>query len=358
VKLRAEAMWMRLTIGTKFAIVATGVVLGCALLFHAPAAQAADLATSTTSTTPTTSTTAASPTTALDKQLFGPEVWRLPPTIAAPPGAPDANATIATPAPAPVKLPTALTLAPSDSFPPPPSKDALPPTINMPMTLPPAQPQKLWDGSFDLGLDGSNGNSETFNIRFGFHAKRKTEQTILTLGVDYLEQTSNSVATANRLFAEDRYEWLFEDSRWSCFIHNTVEYDEFQDYHVRDAGDLGMGYRFIRDSDTTLVGRFGGGYSHYYGGIDNGQYFPEGVFGLSLERKISKRQKFIGSIEYAPDVADFGRYRIRTQAAIEVLLDEELNLSMKIGVLDRYTSLQKTARGNDIDYAALILWKF
>jgi len=211
---------------------------------------------------------------------------------------------------------------------------------------------------FDLGLDGSGGNSETFNIRFGVHAKRKTDQTVLTLGVDYLEQTSKSVATADRLFAEGRYEWLFEESPWSCFLHNTVEYDEFQDYNVRDAGDIGMGYRFIKNDDTTFIGRFGGGYSHYYGGTDNGQYFPEGVFGLGLEQKITKRQKFVGSVEYAPDVAEFGRYRIRTQAAIDVVLDEDMHLNMKLGVLDRYTSMQQSAKANDIDYAAVIIWKF
>jgi hypothetical protein len=119
-----------------------------------------------------------------------------------------------------------------------------------------------------------------------------------------------------------------------------------------------LGYRFLKDGDTTLIGRFGGGYSHYYGGINNGKYFPEGVFGLGLEQKFTKRVKFVGSIEYAVDMDDVNECRVRAQAAVEVLLDESMNLSTKLGVLERYKSLVTTAKPNDIDYAAVIIWKF
>ncbi len=105
-----------------------------------------------------------------------------------------------------------------------------------------------------------------------------------------------------------------------CSCHETVEYDEFQPFDVRDTSDVGIGYRLIKTDLTTLIGRFGGGFSHEYGGPENGEYIPEAVFGLQLERQISKRQKILGVVEYAPDVGDFLRYRIRTQAALEVLL--------------------------------------
>ena len=76
---------------------------------------------------------------------------------------------------------------------------------------------KLWDGNFTLGLDGSEGNSETFNFRFGFHAKRKTDNTVLTLGLDYNKQTAHTIATTNHLFFDGRDEWMFTESRWSWF---------------------------------------------------------------------------------------------------------------------------------------------
>ena len=63
-------------------------------------------------------------------------------------------------------------------------------------------------------------------------------------------------------------------------------------------------------------------------------------------------------MEYAPDVGDFLRYRIRTQAALEMLLDQEKNLGLRMGVLERYNSVPNGARPNDLDYAMMLMWKF
>ena len=72
---------------------------------------------------------------------------------------------------------------------------------------------------------------------------------------------------------------------------------------------------------TTLIGRFGGGFSHEFGGPENGKIIPEAVFGIQLEKKIGKRQKFLGSMQYASPLVHFDRYRLRSQAALELLLD-------------------------------------
>lgn len=289
----------------------------------------------------------------LDKRVYGPEIWRLPPVTAPP-------------------MPAALNLPPMEPMISTPEQPAFPPAANAPASLsgvlsgnkplrirpPSPQAEKLWDGNFDLGLDGSEGNSETFNFRFGFHAKRKTPCNILTLGVDYNKSTADTVPKADRLFSEGRFEWLIGDTRWSWFVHETIEYDEFQSFDVRDTSDAGLGYRLIHSETTTLIGRTGFGFSHEYGGPDNGQYTPEVVFGLQLEWQISKRQKLLAMVEYAPDLCDFLRYRIRTQAAFEVLLDEDRNLSLRLGVLELYNSQPNGARSNDLDYAMTLMWKF
>ena len=100
------------------------------------------------------------------------------------------------------------------------------------------------------------------------------------------------------------------------FVHETIEYDRSQPFDVRDTSDAGVGYRLIKTDLTTLIGRLGGGFSHEYGGPENGQYIPEAVFGLQLDCQLSKRQKLLGAVEYAPDVGDFLRYRIRTASRV------------------------------------------
>ncbi len=290
----------------------------------------------------------------LDKRLLGPEIWRLPPVSPA------------------AAMPMALAMPPIETLPAPKPDKEPAPVANMPIALPESasdvetfdlesaaeESESLWDGSFDLGLDGSEGNSETFNFRFGAHANRKCESNIITLGIDYNKSTASTKPTANRLFFDGRFEWLIRNSRWSWFLHETVEYDEFQSFNVRDTSDIGLGYRLIRSETTTLIGRFGGGFSHEFGGPDDGEFTPEAVFGMQFEHHINKRQKLLGLVEYAPGIADFLDYRIRSQAAWEVLLDSVRNLSLRIGVLNYYVSNPNGARPNDLNYATVVIWKF
>jgi hypothetical protein len=311
----------------------------------------------TAATPPATATPAADPV----QFLYGPEVWRLPPvsgpTVLLPPPPPRA----------PIPDPPALAVPPIETLPPAP--EPIPPMANMPMSLSGAlsnglkveekpEPNKVWEGSFDLGLDGSEGNTEAMNFRFGFHAQGKGENSVLTVGLDYNKRTTYTAPTTDRLFFDGRCERLIEDSSWSVFFHETIEYDQFQPFDVRDTSDTGVGYRMIKNELTTLIGRLGGGFSHEFGGPENGWVIPEAVFGLQLEKKIGKSQKFVGSMEYAPDVADFNRYRLRSQAALELLLDQARNLCMRIGVLERYNSYPNGARPNDLDYATTLMWKF
>ncbi len=303
----------------------------------------------------------------LDKLLFGQEIWRLPPVSGNGGGSGTASESGGAPA--------ALAMPPAETFPAAPAL-ASPPASNAPFSLsgklsnslsdnqplevkpPGPNPDKVWDGSLDLGVDGSQGNSDTFNLHLGFHAKRKTEDNILSLSLDYNKRSAQTVTTADRLFFEGRWEWLVADTPRSWFVHETVEYDQFQPFDVRDTSDAGMGYRLIKNDQTTFIGRLGAGFSHEYGGPENGLYVPEIVFGVQLEHQISKRQKLLGLVEYAPDVGDFPRYRIRTQAALEVMLDDEKNLSLRMGVLEIYNSVPNGALRNDLDYALMLMWKF
>jgi putative salt-induced outer membrane protein YdiY len=226
-------------------------------------------------------------------------------------------------------------------------------TIALPKTAPP----KLWEGGVELGLNGSEGNSETFDLHFGAKLKRKTEFNILSSELDYKKNSSQSVETANKAFLESRFEHLFQESRWTCFVHNIEDYDEFKAYDLRVSVDAGLGYQLVKNDLSALIGRVGGGTTREIGGPDD-TWIPEAVFGLEGEHKINKRQKLSASVEFRPDVTDFANYRVNMKAAWEVLLDEETHLSMKVSILDRYDSYADGSKPNDLDYALTLLWSF
>lgn len=216
---------------------------------------------------------------------------------------------------------------------------------------------KPWSGSFELGVDGSAGNSNTFNIRLGFEGKRKTEEHTLTFDLDYHKNTNESVETANRLFFDWRYERPYVNTRWTWFVQGTTTYDEFQPWDVQVTSATGFGYHLVKTETTTLVSRFGGGFSHEIGGLDE-SYVPELNLGLELEHQVTKRQKIKGSVEYYPDVTEFGEFRVVSKADWEVLLDEEVNLSLKFSVADRFQRPNPGGKLNDLDYSMVLLWKY
>ena len=230
-------------------------------------------------------------------------------------------------------------------------------TVEVAKTSPPAPPVKLWSGGCELGFNGSEGNSETLNFRFGFNAKRKTDANILDMDLDYHKKTADRQETANRMLLDSRYEWLSGSSPWTSFVHHTTEFDEFKAYDVRVTLDTGVGYQFIDNDATTLTGRFGSGVSHEIGGPEK-SVVPELTWGLEFEHQLTERQKLRASTDFVPDVTDFGDFRLTTKLDWEVLLDEDWNLSLKTGILDRYDSTPNGAKANDLDYSITLLWGF
>jgi hypothetical protein len=216
---------------------------------------------------------------------------------------------------------------------------------------------KKWEGSFELGLNGTEGNSETFNVRFGGKLKRETNFSSQVFEIVYNDQSSNGLNTARNLLADLRIEWPWADTPWSLYVHGLGEYDEFKPFDIRLAGDAGLGYMFYETELSKLKGRVGGGVSKEYGSADN-DVKPEVAFGIDWERRLSDRQKMSLVVDYFPSFDDFSDARINTNASWEVVVDPDWGLSFKLSVIDRYDSTPSAAKHNDINYAALMLWSF
>lgn len=230
-------------------------------------------------------------------------------------------------------------------------------TSAAPVELEAETPPKIWEGSLEFGLDGSDGNSQTFNLHFGAKLKRETDSNILSSEFDYQKKSAEWIETANKAFLDVRFEHLFPDSPWTWFVHNLEDYDEFKAYDLRVSLDTGFGYQFIKNERSSLTGRIGAGATREIGG-PNDKYIPDAVFGLEGQHKLNERQKIGASVEYRPDVTEFADYRLNTKLDWEVLLDEEKRLSIKVGILNRYDSYADGKKPNDIDYRMTLTWSF
>jgi putative salt-induced outer membrane protein YdiY len=215
----------------------------------------------------------------------------------------------------------------------------------------------IWDGSFELGMNGSEGNAKSFSIKAGANLKRTTEYHVLGFDVNYFRTSTDEVQTQHNALLRTEYERLFGDeSPWSLFVRNIFEYDEFRAFDLRHAVNAGVGYRLIRTERVKLKNRFGAGASREYGG-PNDEWSPEAVFGVDYEHQLTEKQKLSLTMDYFPEWGDFTDFRLLTVVSWEVVLDAEANLHLKLALNDQYDSTPEGAEPNDLNYSLLLLWK-
>jgi putative salt-induced outer membrane protein YdiY len=221
----------------------------------------------------------------------------------------------------------------------------------------PPPPPKVWCGGLEFGVNGSDGNSENFKLRFAGNAKRTTPDNVFTTDWRYGFATADGIQTENRFLLNARDEFLFADSPWNLFVSSIVDVDEFKAYDLRLAAHAGVGYQFVKNDVAALKGRLGFGGSREIGGPNN-RFMPELLIGADFERKLTARSKFTSTAEVYPDVTDLGDYWAQIKAAYEVLIDPEWNLTLKLGALNRYDSTPEGRKRNDLEYFAVLLWKY
>lgn len=214
-----------------------------------------------------------------------------------------------------------------------------------------------WEGNVELGLNGTDGNTETFNVRLGGLAKRKTEFRSEQIQVTSIQKRANGVTTANTALIDSRIDWPIPSSKFNTFVHTLVEYDQFKAFDCRISGDTGVGYEFIQNDITTLIGRMGLSASHEIGGPNN-KTNPELLFGSEYKHKFNETHQISAQMSYYPNVTDFTDFRLNSQASWQIVLSSVHNLSLKLSIIDRYDSTPEGAKPNDLDYSTLLLWTF
>ena len=214
-----------------------------------------------------------------------------------------------------------------------------------------------WKNHAEFGLDGSKGNSDTLAIQTGLELKRKTDRDTVALDFDYRLATSQGRTTENNGRFNLDWDRFIGDTDWSYFGKFGMEWDTFKAFDLRLNVNGGLGYHWIRNDRTTLVNRFGAGASKEIGSPDD-KWIPEAVFGIDGEHRINKQHKVKGKVDYFPAWDDFSDYRLVTDLAWEILLDDDENLSLKLAATDRYDSTPQGAKPNDLYYSLLLLVKF
>ena len=237
-----------------------------------------------------------------------------------------------------------------------------PPPIVIPDgSMPPPPPLKIWTGGFEFGINGAQGNTDVLNLRLGASADRKTADNYYHSDFLYTLNKQNGTTKSNQALLNARDEILFPDSPWSVFAAVQGEYDEFRSYDVRAGVYTGLSYSWLSSDITTFKTRAGAGAVREISTASNGpesRWVPEGLFGFDFNHKFTDRQSFMMNADIYPSLSQLGQYRVRTRAAYEIVIDPVHGVVLRLGVQDRYDTNPGSAKRNDLNYFATLLFKF
>ncbi|MBX3433873.1 MAG: DUF481 domain-containing protein [Pirellulales bacterium] len=212
-----------------------------------------------------------------------------------------------------------------------------------------------WDAGVELGINGSQGNNETFSMRSGGHLKRETPNWKFDSSLAYNKNHANGVETQNNGKLDVRLDRILAASPWSVFYLGNLIYDEFQTWDTQLSLNTGVGRQIFKTPDLDLTARFGAGAVREFGGVNN-DWAPQALFGADYSHQISPSQKLVGKVDYYPEWADFNNYRVVTDLGWQVALDKPKNVSLKVSVIDWYDSTPDGASPNTLNYAVLLIW--
>ena len=241
-----------------------------------------------------------------------------------------------------------LTLDPGSAF-------AQQPPCPCPTT--PATPP-IWTGSAGFGLSLNRGNTDTTNINLSFEALRDPKQKdIWKLQALYIRGDTSGDATADRLFAQARYERTL-NKRVFAFGQLPYLRDRFKsiDYLIAPSG--GIGYKLLATDRTTLTADGGLGVKWEKNPGFDVKTSAVVTSGDTFEFKLSPTATITQGFQALWKADDWGDALYTFSAGVAAGLTSRSQL--KFTLLDAYATRPptETVKKNDVAVLAAVVYKF
>jgi putative salt-induced outer membrane protein len=213
------------------------------------------------------------------------------------------------------------------------------------------------EGSLNLGLTATTGNSRASTGNASLEAKLTRPESITHLGASATYGQSGGKTTADKSNAFAQYNYLLTE-RLSAYINLAWERDRVADLVWRINAGPGLGYYFIKRPDASLIGELGVSYvREKFENVKFDDYYALRVAERG-EWKITETAKLWEKAEYLPDVSDFKkRFIMNGEAGVEAAIT--IKTSLRFLVQDTYNSAPAPGRRrNDTTYIAAVGYKF
>ena len=219
------------------------------------------------------------------------------------------------------------------------------------------QPPKYpWKSSIGAGLTLTRGNSSTLLVTANAQTDKKTPENEFSFGANGAYGEANSVQNVNVIRGFGQYNHLFTQSFYG-YARGEGLRDSIADLQYRFTLGPGVGYFFIRNTNTTLAGELGTAYVVQKLGDEYDSYET-----LRLAQNFEHKFKRYGarvweSVEILPQVNDFNNYIVNAELGVESALSK--TLSLKTYLVDNFNNQPASGRQkNDVKLISGISYNF
>lgn len=218
-----------------------------------------------------------------------------------------------------------------------------------------AKADTRWKSTASAGLTLQKGNSDTLVATAQFLTEKKWLMNEISLGVNgtYGEDHGNQNAGSAGAFGQ--YNRLFSE-RFFAYGRVDATHDSIADIDYRVSLSPGVGYYFIKDKKMSLSGEAGPGLVfEKLGGIERNYWTLR--FAEKFDYQINERAKLWESLEFLPQVDDFGDFVVNAEVGIDTKITEAF--SLRTYVVDVYRSEPAVGRkNNDVKLVAAVGYTF
>lgn len=192
-----------------------------------------------------------------------------------------------------------------------------------------------WQGKAAAGLNLTKGNSDTTGLNLEVKAERKEEKHDISLGALFAYGESDGEATEENAKAFVQYNRLITEKAY-LYANCEIAYDSVASLDYRFIAGPGIGYYLLKDENQTLGIEVGASYVSEQVRADS----KTDAFALRVtqryERALSKTAKISATVEYLPELDDFGTFLLNAELGVETAISGRF--SLRAVVQDRYDS--------------------
>lgn len=228
---------------------------------------------------------------------------------------------------------------------------------------PPAKPKAKWESSAAVGLTLTRGNSASTLATLSAKTDGKWDQSELSIGADATygrtkaPGQTTATTSAELLHGFTQYNWLFTDRFYG---YGRVEglHDGVADIKYRALLSPGVGYYFIKTTNTDLCAEVGPGYVIQELGNDSTSYAMLRL-GEKFHQALSDRARLWQTAEVLPQVDRFSNYIINAEIGIEADLTRDKKFRLRSYVTDTFNHEPAPGRQkNDAMWVTAIAYTF